>query len=357
MGIKRTSTNIPASPLARSPRAKAPIPPSRSSNPALIDSLAVAWAIPELRRRIVFVFAMFAVYIVGLHIPIPNINHALLADYFKSGNGGGILGLVDVFTGGALKSFTVFALGILPYINSSIIMNLMTFALPHLHELAKEGESGRKEIAKYTRYLTMALAFVQALGVTVFLFHQGILIGGWLQAGQVMITMIAGTCFLMWVGEEITDKGIGNGISLIIFCGIMVRLPTQILQVGKLVEVGTVEPWRVLILVVAFFATVTGIVFMTLGERKVPIQHVRKVVGNKMSQGGTSYLPFRVASAGVIPIIFALSFTLMPLTISQFFKETTPIGHYMHEWATFFSPGQLNSNLLHVFLHHGAGEY
>jgi len=152
--------------------------------------------------------------------------------------------------------------------------------------------------------------------------------------------MIAGTCFLMWVGEEITDKGIGNGISLIIFCGIMVRLPTQIIQVGHLVQAGTVEPWRVLILVVAFFATVIGVVFMTLGERKVPIQHVRKVVGNKMSQGGTSYLPFRVASAGVIPIIFALSFTLLPLTVSQFFSETTPLGKQIHHVAEWFQPGK-----------------
>jgi preprotein translocase subunit SecY len=338
MGIKRQSTNVPASPLARTPRAKAPVPPARSSNPALIDSLTIAWGIPELRRRIIFVFAMFAVYIVGLHIPIPNINHDALAIAFKSG--GNILGMVDVFTGGALKNFTIFALGILPYINSSIIMNLMTFALPHLHELAKEGESGRKEIAKYTRYLTMGLALVQSLGVTIFLARQHVLLGGWADAAGVMIIMIAGTCFLMWVGEEITDKGIGNGISLIIFCGIMVRLPTQIGQVGELYKSGTVQLWQILILVVAFFATVIGIVFMTLGERKVPIQHVRKVVGNKMSQGGTSYLPFRVASAGVIPIIFALSFTLLPATIAQlFFKPNTPSGLEAAKVAGWFNPG------------------
>lgn len=336
MGIKRTSTNIPASPLQRPQRAKAPTAP-RSSNAALIESLTIAWSIPELRRRISFVFLMFGVYVIGLHIPIPNINHALLSQIFAKG--AGFLGLIDVFTGGALRTFTIFALGILPYINSSIIMQLMTFALPNLQELAKEGEGGRRKIAAITRYLTIALAFVQACGVTLFLYKQGALMGNWITIMEVIVTLMAGTCFLMWIGEEITDKGIGNGVSLIIFCGIMVRLPFQIMQVGNLAAAGTVQPWQIVILIIAFFAMVVGVVFMTLGERKIPIQHVRKIVGNKMSQGGTSYLPFRVAQAGVIPIIFALSFTLMPATIAGMMSQTTPIGRMVHDVAMSLQPG------------------
>ena len=240
---------------------------------------------------------------------------------------GGILNLVDVFSGGALKKFTVFAMGIVPYINASIIMQLLTFAIPSWQEMAKEGESGRKRIAQYTRYLTVALALAQATGLVLFLRHGGALTSSLPITIEVVLTMMAGTAFLMWLGEQITDKGIGNGVSLIIFCGIMVRLPSQLIGVGEGVVAGTVKPWQALILVVAFFATVIGVVFVTLGQRKIPIQHVRKIVGNKMSQGGTSYLPFRVASAGVIPIIFALSIQLLPAT----FATVCPGGHA--DWA------------------------
>ena len=278
--------------------------PASGSNTPFIEAMIAAWAIPELRRRLLFIFAMFAVYVVGLHIPLPGINTNALGSLFKSG---GILNLVDVFSGGALKRFTVFAMGIVPYINASIIMQLLTFAIPSWQELSKEGESGRKRIAQYTRYLTMALALAQSIGLVYFLRRNAALSPNLALDFQVIVTMIAGTAFLMWLGEQITDKGIGNGISLIIFCGIMVRLPGQLVATGQEIIAGTVKPWQALILIVAFFATVIGIVFVTLGQRKIPIQHVRKIVGNKMSQGGTSYLPFRIASAGVIPIIFALS--------------------------------------------------
>ena len=231
------------------------------------------------------------------------------------------------FSGGALKKETIFAMGIVPYINASIIMQLLTFAIPQWQELAKEGESGRKRIAQYTRYLTMALALAQAIGLTMYLRQGGALTGGLPMTAEVILTMIAGTAFLMWLGEQITDKGIGNGVSLIIFCGIMVRLPTQVLSVAALVGSGAVKPWQVLVLIVAFFVTVVGVIFVTLGQRKIPIQHVRKIVGNKMSQGGTSYLPFRVASAGVIPIIFALSIQLLPATFAQFVPPKIRTGH------------------------------
>ena len=301
--------------------------------------MIAAWAIPELRRRITFIFAMFGVYVFGLHIPLPGVNPGALAHVFGKG-GGGILNLVDVFSGGALKRVTIFAMGIIPYINASIIMQLLTFAIPQWQELAKEGESGRKRIAQYTRYLTAGLALAQAIGLVSYLRHSGVITSDILVDITITLTLVGGTAFLMWVGEMITDKGIGNGVSLIIFCGIMVRLPSQIGGVTEGIISGTIAPWQVLLLIVAFFATVVGVIYVTLGQRKIPIQHVRKIVGNQMTQGGTSYLPFRVASAGVIPIIFALSIQLLPLTFAQFVPPTSATGLFLNKLAEWFSPGK-----------------
>ena len=339
MAVKRPGANIPpSSPFAGRSGGRGSGGVTRSgSNTPFMEAMVAAWAIPELRRRLLFIFAMFAVYVVGLHIPLPGINTNALAALFKTG---GILNLVDVFSGGALKRFTVFAMGIVPYINASIIMQLLTFAIPSWQEMAKEGESGRKRIAQYTRYLTMGLALAQSIGFVLYLRHGGALSPNVFLSIEVILTMMAGTAFLMWLGEQITERGIGNGISLIIFCGIMVRLPGQLIATGQEVAAGTVKPWQVLILIVAFFATVIGIVFVTLGQRKVPIQHVRKIVGNKMSQGGTSYLPFRIAQAGVIPIIFALSIQLLPGTFATFVPATAPLGQWLHNAANWLSPGK-----------------
>ena len=334
MAVKRPSANVPAAAPGTARRTAGPT--ARTSQTPFVEAMIAAWAIPELRRRLLFIFGAFGVYVFGLHIPLPGMNSAALEALFRSG---GILSLVDVFSGGALKKETIFAMGIVPYINASIIMQLLTFAIPQWQELAKEGESGRKRIAQYTRYLTMALALAQAIGLTMFLRHGGALTGGIPMTIEIILTMIAGTAFLMWLGEQITDKGIGNGVSLIIFCGIMVRLPSQVFGVAALVGSGTVKPWQVLVLIVAFFVTVVGVIFVTLGQRKIPIQHVRKIVGNKMSQGGTSYLPFRVASAGVIPIIFALSIQLLPATFAQFVPQGSSLGNFLHRATTFLSPG------------------
>ncbi len=339
MAVRRPGANIPpSSPLAgRSGGGSGRSTARSGSNTPFMEAMVAAWAIPELRRRLLFIFAMFAVYVVGLHIPLPGINTNALESLFKSG---GILNLVDVFSGGALKRFTIFAMGIVPYINASIIMQLLTFAIPSWQELSKEGESGRKRIAQYTRYLTMGLALAQSIGFVIYLRHGGALSSNIGLNIEVVVTMMAGTAFLMWLGEQITDKGIGNGISLIIFCGIMVRLPGQLIATAQEVVAGTVKPWQALILIVAFFGTVIGIVFVTLGQRKIPIQHVRKIVGNKMSQGGTSYLPFRIASAGVIPIIFALSIQLLPATFATFVPATTPLGQFLHNATNWLSPGK-----------------
>jgi preprotein translocase subunit SecY len=284
---------------------------------------------------------MFGVYVVGLHIPIPNVNRVALGVLFgKGGQGNGLLNLVDVFSGGALKQFTVFAMGIIPYINASIIMQLLTFAIPQWQELSREGESGRKELAKITRIMTVGLAALQAAGLTWLLTKNHIVEPTFIGVAMNITILVAGTSFLMWLGEMITDKGIGNGVSLIIFCGIMVRLPSQLSAVSAEVAAGTVNPLQILVLILAFFGTVVGIVFMTLGQRRVPIQNVRRIVGNKMTQGGTQYLPFRVNSAGVIPIIFAVSIQLLPLTLAQYVPETTSFGRGLHFISDMFTPGK-----------------
>jgi preprotein translocase subunit SecY len=338
MAVKRPSTNIPGSPIAPRPGPRAGA--GRSDSTPFVQAMISAWSIPELRRRIGFIFIAFGIYVFGLHIPVPYIDHARLNALFSRG-GGGILSLVNVFSGGALKTYTVFAMGIIPYINASIIMQLLTFAIPQWQELSKEGESGRRKIAQYTRYLTAGLALVQAIGMSLLLRNQHILRSSSpFFLAEVVLILVAGTAFLMWLGEQITDKGIGNGVSLIIFCGIMVRLPYQLTGVYQGIVSGTVQPWQVLVLIVAFFATVVGIIYVTLGQRKIPIQHVRKIVGNKMSQGGTSYLPFRVASAGVIPIIFALSIQLLPLTFAQFVPQTSSAGRFLQTLAVWFEPGK-----------------
>jgi len=336
MAVKRPTVN--AAPAPGGGGGRRPTAPPRTSNTPFIEAMVAAWAIPELRRRLLFVFAMFGVYVIGLHIPLPGISSDAMATLFNK-SGGGILNLVDVFSGGALKKFTIFAMGIVPYINASIIMQLLTFAIPSWQEMSKEGESGRKRIAQYTRYLTMGLALAQATGFVLYLRSNHVLSSSLPMSFQIILTMIAGTAFLMWLGEQITDKGIGNGVSLIIFCGIMVRLPSQLLGVAEGVIAGTIKPWQVLILVVAFFATVIGVVFVTLGQRKIPIQHVRKIVGNKMSQGGTSYLPFKVAQAGVIPIIFALSIQLLPATFATFVPKTSALSPLLTKASAIMQPG------------------
>jgi len=315
-----------------------------SSATSFIDSLRAAWQIPDLRARITFVFAMFGVYVVGLHLPIPSIDHNAMDQYYRE-NGGdaGLLGMINSFSGGALKQFTVMALGILPYINASIIMQLVTFAVPQLQELSREGESGRKQISQYTRYLTVGLALLQATGITLMLHSKHVIEGGFFVNLDVVILLMAGTSFLMWVGEMITEKGIGNGVSLIIFAGIMVRLPSQIGKVITLAASGSIEPWQILLLIVSFFATVVGVVYVTLGQRRIPIQHVRRIVGNKQTQGGMSYMPFRVNTAGVIPIIFAVSIQLLPLTFLNYVPRTSSIGKFLGTLTDWLTPGQVSS--------------
>lgn len=307
----------------------------------MLETLIAAWKLPDLRQRILFVFGAFAVYTVGLHIPVPGIDHAKMEQLFARG---GVFGLVDVFSGGALRKFTIFAMGIVPYINASIIMQLLVAAIPQWKELQKEGETGRKEIAKRTRYLTVALAFLQSLGISITLVRSQILTANWWQLMVTATVLTAGTMFLLWLGEQITDKGVGNGVSLIIFASITASLPWQVSKVWE--SVSLLQAWTSLILLtVVFLGTIVGIVYVTQAQRKIPIQHARRIVGMRQVGGHSSFLPLKIAMAGVIPIIFAISLMLLPMTIVTAIPVVANAGpgdgfpYYVRMAAQWLAPG------------------
>ena len=291
----------------------------------MLESLAAALKIPELKKRILFVLGMFAVFVLGAHIPVPGVNHDAVNKFFGGGQGN-LLGLVDVFSGGALRRMSLFAMGITPYINASIIMQMLTLAIPSLEAMSKEGEAGRKRIAKITRHLTIVLAFFQAVGITIG-FRAASPGLAWYNMLQMWVTMTAGTCFLLWMGEQITEKGIGNGVSLVIFAGIMTSLPYQTGLIYTSLRQGVVSPFQVGLLIALFVGTILGVVYVTQGQRKIPIQHAKRVVGMKMQGGGSSFLPIKVNTAGVIPIIFAISVMMFPNQILNVFQaKTGPIA-------------------------------
>ncbi|PIU67889.1 MAG: preprotein translocase subunit SecY [Armatimonadetes bacterium CG07_land_8_20_14_0_80_40_9] len=282
----------------------------------MLLTLISAFKVPDLRKRIFFVFGAFSVFIFGLHVYVPGIDREAMAHLFEQG---GLLGLLDVFTGGALRKFSILAMGITPYINASIIMQLLTVVIPQIEQLQKEGESGRKVISRYTRYLTIALALVQAVGMTIWLKNAGVITQlDVVHFLRIIITLTAGTAFLMWLGEQITDKGIGNGVSLIIFVGIVARMPTQVAQTISLYQSGGIGISNVLSLMIIAVAIVAGIVYVQQAERRVSVQYTKRIVGRKVYGGQSTYLPLKVNQAGVIPIIFAISILLFPATIAQF---------------------------------------
>jgi len=284
----------------------------------VLASLVAAFKLPDVRKRILFVFAMFAVYTLGAFVPLPGIDREAMDRIFKGG--GGLLGLWDAFAGGSLRRFSIFALGIMPYINASIIFQLLTIAVPSLEELSKEGEWGRKKISQWTRYVTMGLAALQGAGMTTLFRSLGAFEADLPHTVMVVLTMTAGTAFLMWLADEITDKGIGNGVSLVIFVGIMTSLPSDLGRTILLWSKGVIGLLNVGLLGLIFFGTVAFIVYVQQAQRKIPVQYASRVVGmNRMTRSVSSYLPLKVNQAGVIPIIFAISVAMFPATISQFF--------------------------------------
>ncbi len=304
----------------------------------MIEALERAWSIPELKRRISFVLTMLFIFAVGAHIPVPGVSSHVIDAYLRGRGGGGILGLIDMFSGGSFRRMSMFALGIQPYINSSIIMQMMTIAIPQLDALQKEGESGRKQIAKITRNLTVILAVVQSFGITIALNHSVGVHISLLQQFTITVALTAGTSFLLWLGEQVTQNGVGNGISLIIFAGILLSLRNQAIQMGLQIKAGT--PWIGLVVLIAFFiATTYLIVLITQGTRRIPIQHTKRVIGMRQSQAGASFLPIKVNTAGVIPIIFAMSLMLLPATIVSMLPSDSGAVGTLKLWLDRLRPG------------------
>ena len=304
----------------------------------------------DLKRRLWFVVGALVVYRLGAHIPVPGINPDELSKLFSSQKSG-ILGMVNMFSGGALSRFTVFALGIMPYISSSIIMQLLTTVVPSLEVLKKEGEAGRRKITQYTRYGTVVLAFFQAMGIAVALEAQPGLV---LDPGisfrlTTAITLVTGTMFLMWLGEQITERGIGNGISLIIFSGIVAGLPRAVGSTLELVRTGAFSWFLALSIFAAVVAVTALVVFVERGQRKITVNYAKRQVGNKIYGGQSSHLPLKINMAGVIPPIFASSIILFPATLAGWFGSRQHFG-WLKEISSMLSPGQP----IYVMLYAGA---
>ncbi len=312
----------------------------------LITSFQNILKIPELRSRVLFTLAMLAVYRIGAHIPTPGINNDELAQFLLD-QGGALLGFLDIFSGGSLSRLTIFALGIMPYISASIILQLLTVVIPHLSKLAKEGERGRKTIIQYTRYGTIGIALIQGFGIALGLEGmnggQYVLEPGWPFRFMTVITLTAGTAFLMWLGEQITERGVGNGISLIIFAGIVARLPSAVAQTFEMYRVGELSLLFLILLVVSMLAVITAIVFLESGRRRVPVQYAKRVVGRRVYGGQSTHIPLKINTAGVIPPIFASSIIAFPATITSFIQVP-----WVQALGAHLAPGSVVYTLMYV---------
>ena len=282
--------------------------------------------IPELKRRILTTLLLLGVYRIGAHIPTPYINTRALEAYFNAAKGT-LLGLFDMFSGGALSHFSVFALGIMPYISASIILQLLTVVIPALERLSKEGEAGRRQITQYTRYGTVVLSVIQGFGIAVGLESQHapgdvplVLLSGWGFRLITVLTLTAGTAFIMWLGEQITERGIGNGISLIIFAGIVAGIPNALISTARLVEAGEMSIFILVALAVMMLAVIAFIIFMERGQRRIPVQYAKRVVGRRVYGGQNTHIPLKINASGVIPPIFASSIIMFPATVANFIK-------------------------------------
>jgi len=294
----------------------------------------------DLKKRLIFLLLALVVYRVGAHIPVPGIDPDQLAQLFKE-QSGGILGMFNMFSGGALSRFTVFALGIMPYISASIIMQLLTVIVPQFEAMKKEGEAGRRQITKYTRWFTVGLATFQAFGIAVALESQpGLVIDpGLAFRFTTAVTLVTGTMFLMWLGEQITERGLGNGISILIFAGIAAGLPSAIGSMGELVRTGALHAAAALFIVLLAGAVTAAVVFVERGQRKITVNYAKRQVGNRIYGGQSSHLPLKLNMAGVIPPIFASSIILFPATLTQWFSSGESMS-WLKDIAGMLSPGQ-----------------
>ena len=309
----------------------------------MLDSLSNIFKITELRNKILYTLMMFAVCRAGIHIPVPGVDASVIESLFTSGN---LFGLLDLFAGGALSKFSIFAMSITPYINASIIMQLLQSVVPQFEAWSKDGEDGRKKIAKVTRYGTVVLGFVQAAGMAFALRANNALVNNdFLSVFVVAIILTAGTCLLMWIGEQITAYGIGNGISLIIFAGIVARLPDGLETIYQYIQNGTINMFQAFLFAVIALAMIAVVVAVTQGQRRIPIQYAKRVVGRKMYGGHSTFLPLKVNQAGVIPIIFASSVLMFPVTIAQFIDN-----EFVHKAADLFTWGTPLQTALYAIL-------
>jgi preprotein translocase subunit SecY len=320
----------------------------------LIGSFANILKIPELKRRIIISFLLLGVYRIGVHVPTPGINSDALASFFAQARGT-LFGLFDMFTGGALERFSVFALGIMPYISASIILQLLTVVIPYFDRLQKEGESGRKKIVQYTRYGTVLLSLIQSFGIAIGLRQMES--GGmpivtetsWTFIPMTMITLTAGTAFIMWLGEQITERGIGNGISLIIFAGIVARLPQAFGNTVRLIRTGELQVLLILAILVFMVVVVGFIIFMETGQRRLPVQYAKRIVGRRIYGGQSTHLPLKINTSGVIPPIFASSILMFPLTITQFMPKTWMESYpWLNKAISSVGAGTILYNVLYV---------
>ena len=293
----------------------------------MIKTVAQAWKVAEIRSKMIFTLLMLVVFRIGSNIPVPNIDRAVLAQMFTGD--AGLFDLFDLFSGGAFSNFTIFALSITPYITASIIVQLLGMAFPYFQRMAQSGTEGRKKMAQITRYLTVVLGLIQAVGLTVGLFREAVVDRSVFSIILMVLVLTAGTAFLMWLGEQINDKGVGNGISLIIFAGIVARIPSGIRSLFTSVEAGTISIITLIIFAILAVLVIAGVVLIQEGQRRVPVQYAKRVVGRKMYGGQSTHIPVKVNQSGVIPIIFALSLLQFPLTITYFFPDSG-----FTEWVT-----------------------
>ncbi len=319
----------------------------------LLATLRNAWTIKDIRRKLLFTLAMLLIYRLGSFVPVPGIDSSIVQDILqgRGGEGGGLFGLFDMFAGGALSQFSVFAMGIMPYINATIIMQLLQVVIPKFEEWSKEGPEGRKKLMQFSRYGTVVLGLIQSVGMS-FAFSQAIEVdrvvnpaGYYTTLVIIALSLTAGTAFLMWLGEQITEKGIGNGISIIIFAGIVSRVPQGAVQVFSLWRAGELNVFNLLAIAALGLAVIAAVVFITQGERRVPVQYAKRVIGRRMYGGASTHIPLKVNQAGVIPVIFATSLLLFPQTIAQFWDNAI-----VQMIADFFTIGTLPGTIFTVLL-------
>ena len=314
----------------------------------MLKTVKQAFKVPEIRSKIIFTLLMLVVFRIGSCIPVPGIDRAILSQYFTGDTG--LFDLFDLFSGGAFSNMTIFALSITPYITASIIIQLLTIAFPYFEALAKEGQEGRKKMAMITRYLTVVLAVVQAIGLTVGLFRGAVKDDRWFNFVVIILVLTAGTAFLMWLGEQINEKGIGNGISLIIFGGIIARVPSGIRSLWTQFQDGTFSIVSLILFVVFAIIVIVGVIEIQQGTRKIPVQYAKRVVGRKMYGGQSTHIPLKVNQAGVIPVIFALSLLQFPLTITYFFPGSG-FTEFVTKWLSpAGNPGVWFYSVLNVLL-------